>query len=203
MPKMSGPRVLTTALVVFSMLAAVGFPAFGQARAGASATIRVGEVLDLKTVELKDDSVAKGALIGGAIGLATGSGKSGKSRRKRAATGAAIGGIAGSAKKNPTGMQYRVQTAEGTIVEVVSDQMEIKKGDCVAIEEAGGKTNIRRIAWTACEPESAAVMQDPAIQGEMQEEAAECAAAKDQLLAAESESDIELAMRKMQILCDD
>jgi outer membrane lipoprotein SlyB len=194
---------LTTTLVVFSMLAAVGLPAFGQARAGASATIRVGYVLDLKTVELKDDSAAKGALIGGAIGLAAGSGKSGKTRRKRAATGAVVGGVAGSAKKNPTGMQYRVQAVDGAIVEVVTDQMEIKKGDCVAIEEAGGKANIRRIAETACEPESQEVMQDPAIQDEMQEEAAECAAAKDQLLAAETESAIEIAMRKMQILCDD
>ncbi len=139
---------------------------------------------------------------GGAIGLAAGAGKSGKDRRKRAAIGAGIGAMAGAAKKKPTGMKYSVRTADGAIVQIVTDQTQIRLGDCVAVEESGGKANIRRMSDTACQPESAPILNDPAIQEELQEEAAECVAAKEELLAAETDEAIDRAMRKMSILCD-
>ncbi len=73
----------TIALLATSMIVGFIIPASGQGtqRKGATATIRVGEVVAQEQVELQDNSAAKGALIGGAIGLAAGSGKSGKSRR--------------------------------------------------------------------------------------------------------------------------
>ncbi len=46
-------------------------------------------------------------------------------------------------------------------------------------------------------------MQDPAIQEEMQEEAAECTAAKKELVAAETDEEVDRALRKISILCDD
>ncbi len=192
------------ALLATSLTVAFAASALGQGaqRKGATALIRVGEVVGQKRVDLKDDSVKKGALVGGAIGLAAGSGKSGKDRRKRAAIGAGVGAIAGSAKKKPTGMKYSVRTADGTIVQIVTDQTQIRLGDCVSVEESGGKANIRRISDTACQPESASIMNDPAIQEEMQEEAAECVAAKEELLAAETDATVDRAMRKISILCD-
>ncbi len=200
-----GSTIWTTALVVCGMLVGVAFPAFSQGakRAGASATIRVGEVVSVRQVKLKDDSVAKGALLGGVIGLATTSGKGSKSTRKRVGIGLAAGAIAGSAKQKPTGMQYSVRTADGAIIQVVTDQRDIRMGDCVAVEESGGHANIRRMAQTACQSASQAVLEDPAIKQEMQEEAAECLKAKEQVLAAETETEIEVAVRKMSILCDD
>ena len=103
--KTYGPISWTTALVVCGMLVGTAVPAFSQtaARAGASATIRVGEVVGVRRIQIKDNSAAKGALIGGAIGLALGSGKNRKSSAKRAAAGTAIGAIAGSAKPNASG----------------------------------------------------------------------------------------------------
>ncbi len=192
----------TIALLATSLIVGFAAPAPGQQRKGATASIRVGEVVGQERVELKDDSAKKGALVGGAIGLAAGSGKSGKDRRKRAAIGVRIGAIAGSAKKNPTGMKYSVRTADGTIVQIVTDQTQIRLGDCVAVEESGGKANIRRISDTACQPESAPILNEPAIQEEMQEEAAECVAVKEELLAAETDEDVDRALRKMSILCD-
>jgi len=171
-------------------------------RVGASATIRVGEVVGAKQVELKDNSGAKGALVGGAIGLAAGSGKDGKERRKRVGIGAALGAAAGAAKRNPTGMEYSVRAADGTVIVIVTDQMEIRKGDCVAVEESGNRANIRRIAASACEPEAQQVLNDPAVKQEMQEEAAECIAAKEELLAAKTESELAIASRKMEIFCN-
>ncbi len=200
-----GSTIWTTALVVCGMLVGFALPAFSQAarRAGASATIRVGEVVGVRRIQIKDNSAAKGALIGGAIGLAFGSGKNRKSSTKRAAIGTAAGAIAGSAKPNPTGMQYRVRTGDGTIIDVVTDQREIRMGDCVAVEESGGLANIRRMPHSACQPASQAVLKDPEIQQEMQEEAAECLAAKEQVLAAETEPEVTVAVAKMSIFCDD
>ncbi len=200
-----GPTSWTTALVVCGMLVGIAFPAFSQGarRAGASATIRVGEVVGAQQVKIKDDSVKKGALVGGAIGLASGSGKNRKSTRKRVGIGLAGGAIAGSAKQNPTGMQYSVRTGDGTIIKVVTDQREIRMGDCVAVEESGGRANIRRMPWTACQPASQAVLEDPAIKQEMQEEAAECLEAKEKVLAAETETEVDVALLKMSIFCDD
>ncbi len=201
----SGPRSWTTALVASGMLVGIAFPAFSQGakRAGASATIRVGEVVSVRQVKLKDDSVAKGALLGGVVGLATTSGKGSKSTRKRVGVGLAAGALAGAAKPNPTGMQYGVRTGDGTTIHVVSDQREIRMGDCVAVEESGGLANIRRMPQSACQPASQALLQDPAIKQEMQEEAAECLAAKEQVLAAETETEVNVAVAKMSIFCDD
>ncbi len=194
----------TIALLATSLIVGFVAPASGQRaqRKGATASIRVGEVVAQERVELKDDSVKKGALVGGVIGLAAGSGKSGKKQRKRGAIGAGLGAIAGSAKKKPTGMKYSVRTADGTIVQIVTDQTQIRLGDCVSVEESGGKANIRRISDTACQPESASFLNDPAIREELQEEAAECAAAKEELLSAETDEAIDRALRKMSILCD-
>ena len=190
--------------LILGFVLASGFiaPASGQGtqRVGATASIRVGEVVGQERVTLKDNSVAKGALIGGVIGLASGS--NAKKRRNRAALGAAAGAIAGSAKQKQTGMKYSVRIAEGVTVQIVTDQTQIRLGDCVSVEESGGKANIRRISNTACQPESASVMNDPDVQEELQEEAAECAAVKQEVLAADTDEAFERALRKMSILCD-
>ncbi len=44
-------------------------------------------------------------------------------------------------------------------------------------------------------------MNEPDIQAELQEEAAECTVAKDQLVNAETDEQMEFAVRKIQILC--
>ncbi|MCZ6663087.1 MAG: hypothetical protein O6951_09240 [Actinobacteria bacterium] len=196
------PREIAVMLVVGLVLAMV--PAMAQKK-GATSTIRVGEVVDRKKVKLKDNSAAKGALIGGTIGLAagSGSGKSGKSKRKRVAIGAAAGAALGAAKKKEEGVEYTVKTSQGVLIKIVSDQTQIKRGDCVAVEESGGRANIRRMSPTACQPESKSLMQDPAIQEEMQEEAAECTAAKKELVAAKTDEEVDRALRKISILCDD
>ena len=190
-------------IAIAAMLVAMSAPlSTPQAqKAGQSATIRVGEVTAREQVELKDGSTGKGALVGGAIGLAAGSGKSGKTRRRRAAGGAAVGSAVGSSKPKQTGMMYTVKAVDGAIVQIVSDQTEIQMGDCVAVEQAGDKANIRRLSPTACQPESQEVMNDPDVQAEMQEEAAECVAAKNDLAAADTDDAFDRAVRKIEILC--
>jgi hypothetical protein len=89
------------------------------------------------------------------------------------------------------------------MIQVVSDQTEVRVGDCVIIEEARDQANVRRADPAACQPESAQVIASPAVQEEFQEEAEECLAAKDELLSAETAEQFELAKRKMDIFCND
>ena len=101
------------------------------------------------------------------------------------------------------GRVYTVTTNEGTAIQIATEQTEIRVDDCVFVEEAGGTANIRRAPATACDPASQQVMEDAAIIEEMQEEANECAAAKQELVDADSDEAIDRAVRKVKLLCYD
>ncbi len=170
-------------------------------RAGQMASIRHGTVVGLKTVDLNNADALKGALVGGAFGAALTRSSKGSSRRERnAIIGAVLGAAAGAASRK-TGRLYSVRINEGTVLQIVTEQTEIRINDCVIVEEAGGRANIRRTALSACEVASESLMNDPDIQAELQEEAAECTVAKEQLINAETDEQMEFAVRKIQILC--
>ncbi len=170
-------------------------------RAGQMATIRYGTVVGMQTVDLNDGNAAKGALVGGAFGAAmTKSSKSSSKRRRNAAIGAVVG-TAVAASKKKTGRRYSVRTNEGTVIQIVTEQTAILVGDCVIVEETGGRANIRRTAVSACDAASQALMNGAEIQAELQEEAAECSAAKDGLVNADTDEQMDFAVRKIQILC--
>ncbi len=170
-------------------------------RAGQMATIRYGTVVGMQTVDLNNADALKGALVGGAFGAAlTKSSKSSSRRRRNAAIGAVVGAAAGAANRQK-GRRYSVRTNDGTVLQIVTEQMEIRVDDCVIVEEAGGRANIRRTALSACDVASQAIMNAPDIQAELQEEAAWCTAAKEELINAETDEQMEFAVRKIQILC--
>lgn len=168
---------------------------------GQSAKIQHGVVVGVEQVDLNDSKATQGALIGGTIGIAsTSSRSSGKKKRRRVASGAIIGGAIGSAAGGTSmGMMYTVQIVGGAI-NVVTDQLEIHMNDCVVVEETGNGTNIRRVSPEVCNPASQGVVD--ALEQEFQEEAAECATAKAQVAAAETDEALDRAMRKVSILCN-
>ena len=176
--------------------------AFAQ-RAGQSVTVRTGTVSGMKSVDLNDGNAIKGALVGGAFGAAlTRSSKSSGRRDRNAALGAVLGGAAAASKTRP-GRIYSVTMNDGSMVQIATEQTELRVDDCVYVEETSGGANIRRAPATACEPESQEVMQEAAIIEEMQEEASECAAAKQELVDADSDEAIDRAVRKVKLLCYD
>jgi hypothetical protein len=157
----------------------------------------------MKSVDLNDGNALGGALVGGAFGAALTRSRKGSSRRDRnAAIGAVLGGAAAASKTQP-GRIYSVTTNEGTVIQVATEQTEIRVDDCVYVEEAGGGANIRRAPATVCEPESKELLEEPAMVEEMQEEAEECADAKRAVVDADSDEVLERAVRKVQILCYD
>ena len=192
-------RLLLGVVVVSACVTVLVTGALAQ-RAGQMSTIRYGTVVGKQKVDLNDGNAMKGALVGGAIGAATQGGKSASKRRRNAALGAIVGaGVAASKKK--TGRRYSVRTNDGTVIQIATEQTEIQVDDCVIIEESGGRANIRRAALSACDVASQSVMNSPDIQAELQEEAAECSAAKEGLVNAETDEQMDFAVRKIQILC--
>ena len=170
-------------------------------RAGQMATIRHGTVVGMQTVDLNNADALKGALVGGAFGAALTKSSKGSSRKRRnAAIGAVVGAAAGAANRQ-TGRRYSVRTNDGTVFQIVTEQTEIRVDDCVIVEESGGSANIRRTAQSACDVASQALMNEPDIRAELQEEAAECTIAKEGLINAETDEQMEFAVRKIQILC--
>ena len=189
-------------LALFIACFAMPDSAVGQ-RAGQSTTVRTGYVTGMQSVDLNDKSAVGGALVGGAFGAAlTRSSKSNSRRNRNAAIGAVLGGAAAASSTQP-GRLYTVTTNEGTAIRIATEQTEIRVDDCVYVEESGGTANIRRAPYTACEPESQNVMNDPAMVEEMQEEAAECASAKQELVGAETDEAIDRAVTKVKLLCYD
>jgi outer membrane lipoprotein SlyB len=180
----------------------VGTSALAQ-RAGQSVTVRTGTVTAMRNVDLNDKSAIGGALVGGAFGAALTRSSKGSSRRDRnAAIGAVLGGAAAASSTRP-GRLYTVQTNEGTMIQIATEQTEIRIEDCVFVEETRGTANIRRAPATACEPASADIMDDAEIVDEMREEASECAAAKQELVDADSNDAVDRAVRKVKLLCYD
>jgi len=170
------------------------------AKQGAISKIHHGVVVGLEEVDLKDNSAIKGALVGGTLAYATtSSSKSSKTKRRNTAAGAAVGGAVASSRQKEMGMLYTVKTAGGA-VQVVTDQTEIRMGDCVVVEETSGGANIRRVSPDVCEPAAQETVEE--LDEEFKEEAAECLAAKQELLAAETDEEIDRALRKVHILCD-
>jgi outer membrane lipoprotein SlyB len=169
-------------------------------KSGQSIQIQYGVVVASKYVQEKSNA-GKGALVGGAIGLYAGKGKSSGTKFRRTAAGAAVGGATASAAQGSReAREYQVRTATGMIV-IISDQTEVHVDDCVIVENPGGSNaNIRRVANTFCDPASAEVVAD--LQDEMLEEAQECVAAKQELSSADTDDAVDRALRKISILCD-
>ncbi len=169
-------------------------------KSGQSIQIQYGVVVGSKYVQEKSNA-GRGALVGGAIGLYAGKGKSSGTKFRRTTAGAVVGGATASAAQGSrNAREYQVKTVTGLIV-IISDQTEIKVDDCVIVENPGGKNaNIRRVASTYCDPASAEVV--ASLQDEMQEEARECVAAKNELSGAATDAEVDRALRKISILCD-
>lgn len=167
-------------------------------RVGQNATVQFGVVQSAQEVTL-DSNAAQGALLGGTIGImASGRG----SAARGAATGAVVGAAGAAATQgNRRGTQYTVQMTDGSSVRIVSDQREIKVNDCVAIERVGNNANIRRASSDYCDPANAQAIS--AVSEANKSEAAHCQSAKDELAAAKDEKAMDLAIRKVELLCDD
>jgi hypothetical protein len=171
------------------------------ARPGSSSKTTVGVVERAESVTL-DSNAGKGALVGGTLGLLGSKGESSQRQARNALIGAVAGGaIANASQGSRAGWRYTVRTTAGSTVAIVSDQSEIRTGDCVVVEESGSTANIRRAPATMCDRSSAQAVAQ--VTPQLQSHADECATAKQQVVEAQTTDQVDLAMRKVNILCND
>ena len=194
-------RLMSVVASAGVLIGAIAIPVWGQ-RAGQNVTIQYGTVTGAREIALNSGAVPAGAVVGGALGLASASGKSSGKKARNAIIGAAAGGtIAGASQGSQKGMLYDVDVGASGRIQVVSDQREIRSGDCVAVEKAGDTANLRRVSAGYCDKASAAAVKAVAV--EASKDAEECAAAKQQLVDATTTQAVDLASRKITLLCND
>jgi hypothetical protein len=194
-------QIIPLAVAVTSLL----FAGLASAqRSGQSMSIQTGIVVASQAVNLQS-AVGRGAVVGGVVGMAATSSRQGSSRRARnAAIGAGTGAlISRRAQGSLDGMQYTIETGPGSRIVVVTDQTQVRVGDCVNVEQAGsGTANVRRVSESLCD----AVFDkqvDEELQTYMNREADACLQAKERMMEAESDDAFEVAMRRVDFFCDD
>jgi outer membrane lipoprotein SlyB len=178
----------------------------------ASAQVRVqyGRITNVQTTTVNNSTQQTvGTVVGGGIGLVSGSGQSGSNRALRGITGAAAGRGVGTLAGRSQAFEYTVLVDGMTAVRVVSDQAGKRVGDCVAVEQ-GQFANIRLVPDSRCAgrsqpapakaaPAKAAPAPAPAAADVQQ--ASACEQAKGQLLAANTDEEFDRAERRMRLLC--
>jgi outer membrane lipoprotein SlyB len=187
-------------LLMAALLSATLFTA-GSVQASKMMSVAYGTITGVNQQE-KDTSGGRtgGALVGGLAGLYTGKGKSSSNKALRTLGGAAVGSAAGRTMARGTEMIYTVSLVEGGTVRIIMDSGNFHRGDCVAVEQGGASANMRRVSGEFCSNNAGVPQQ---YKAEHQNEANECAQAKQQLLDAQTEDAIKAAQMKKNILCQD
>jgi outer membrane lipoprotein SlyB len=166
--------------------------------ANAQSTVTHGRITAVRQVNIENQGAnAAGTIVGGALGVASGSGQSRSNRALRGVGGAAVGSRLAGAAGSSTGFEYTVLIGGTNTIRIVTEQAGLRVGDCVSVER-GQFNNIRLADDARCA--AAANAQASAAD---RAEADACLAAKDQLLNAATDADFDRAERRMRLLCGD
>ncbi len=189
-----------SAALLLSCVVIAGSTDVQAQRKGNTARVTIGVVEGAQRVEF-DSGAGKGALLGGAVGWALARNQSSGTQAAAAAAGAGLGAASQNARHGGSGMQYAVRTGEGSLITVVTDQTEVRIGDCVSVEETGDVANIRRVDNDLCTPASPEVVET--YSEELVEDADSCHKAKERLFDATTPQEVEVARQIMEAFCND
>jgi hypothetical protein len=178
--------------------------------AGAQMRVQYGRITNVQATTVTDSTSRNvGTLVGGGIGIASGSGQSGSNRALRGIGGAAAGRGVGSLAGRSQAFEYTVLVDGTSTVRIVSDQGGKRIGDCVAVEQ-GQFANIRLVPDSRCAPRAQAAPAAPAkaappppapVPAADTQQATACEQAKEQVLAAKTDDEFNVAERRMRLLC--
>jgi outer membrane lipoprotein SlyB len=161
-------------------------------------TVTHGRITAVRQVDIQNPGAqSAGTLIGGALGVASGSGQSRSNRALRGVGGAAVGSRLAGAAGSSTGFEYTVLIGGTNTIRMVTEQAGLRVGDCVSVER-GAFNNIRLADDARCD--AAANAPAPAS---ATADANACASAKEQLLNANTDAEFDRAERRMRLLCGD
>ena len=181
--------------VLIASLALIGCSSAGSSRA-TQIRIQYGEIVNVTRVPIPSAAPA-GAIVGGFTGLILSQGSSPGRRAAAGIGGAALGGLAVSALEGDRrAYQYRIRLNNGSETDYITENGFFMTGDCIAIERRD-YANLRRVSDAFCESPPRAVE----VIDKRNEEASLCHEAKERLLSATTDEEIEQESRKVRILC--
>ena len=148
-----------------------------------------------------------GALVGGALGAASASGRSGGTAALRAAGGMFAGQQLGRVATQRQAFEYTILIDGTSTITMVTDEAGLRVGDCVAVER-GAFNNLRLVDDARCAPrptqaKGAPPPPAPRVSPAAQREADACVQAKERLLEAETDDAFDRAYRRVRLLCQD
>lgn len=180
------------------------------AAAQAQSTVSYGRITAVRTVDVASQSAPTGgAMLGGTIGLVSGRNQSSSNQALRAGAGALAGQRIARANSGTTAFEYTILQGTRTIT-MVTSEAGLRVGDCVSVEQ-GAFNNLRLVDDARCAPArapaprpapAAAPAPAPAPDNAVREANA-CVAAKESLLAAETDEAFDRAERRVRLLCAD
>jgi outer membrane lipoprotein SlyB len=194
---------------IAGLCAAAALAATGSAWAQSS--VSYGRITAVNMVtEASTRAQTGGALVGGTLGLVSGSGQSGSNRALRGIAGGVAGQQIGRVASQRQAFEYTILLGGTQTITMVSDQAGKRVGDCVAVER-GAFNNLRLVADSKCNPAPARAASAPApakaapapakpTQADVGAANA-CVQAKEQLLAAETDEAFDRAERRVRLLC--
>jgi outer membrane lipoprotein SlyB len=185
-------------------LAAVSVLGLAEA-AHAQVRLQYGRITNVQATTVTDGTARTvGTIVGGGIGVVSGSGQSASNRALRGVAGAAAGRGVGTLAGRSQAFEYTVLIDGSTTIRIVSDQAGKRVGDCVAVEQ-GQFANIRLVPDSRCAPRAqpapATAAPPTAPEAADAQQAAACEQAKQQVLAAATDEEFNLAERRMRLLC--
>jgi len=170
--------------------------ALAGAAAHAQTTVQYGRITAVNmTTDANARAQAGGALIGGTLGLMSGSGHSTSNRALRGIGGAVAGQQLGRMASNRPVFEYTILIGGTSTMTMVTDEAGLRVGDCVAVER-GAFNNLRLVNDSRCAPNARPTQ---AATGD----ASACDRAKQELLAAQTDAAFDRAERRVRLLCSD
>jgi len=181
-------RVRWITLAVAASLAGAAGTALAQS------SVNFGRITAVSAITESDARARTGgAIVGGTLGAALGSGRSGSNRALGGVGGAVAGSQIGRLARQRQAFEYTILMGGTQTITVISDQAGKRVGDCVAVER-GTHNNLRLVADAKCATPTRATPAD-------QRQSDACVQAKDQLLAAATADAFDLAERRVRLLC--
>ncbi len=181
---------LFVVMTLFGVLAGCAPGQRSRADTNRVLSVSYGEVIGVERVQLQS-AAAGGAVLGGLAGLALGG------STRSAAAGAAIGGLGTRALEGSNqANEYTIRLTSGRDIRMVTQPTSLRLGDCVSVEQ-GRRANLRRVSSVHCQGGASEPTQAHRA------EASACDQAKQSLVDAPDEEAMELAIRRIRILCED
>jgi outer membrane lipoprotein SlyB len=149
MKNMRAVEEFAASVVAIALLAVAAAPRGAEARTtkrddrNIAIKLVCGRVLGVEQVDL-ELRAASGAALGGIAGLAVHHGDT-EDNLVGAAAGAALGALLSDALAKHKACAITIEPFGGDNVEVILNTTDVRSGDCVALEQ-GNTTNVRRVS---------------------------------------------------------